>query len=215
MVGTRSTWRTGVSITTPRRRRCSDVRRRSRRRSAGRAASIVREQAVRQLAVIAEALAVIGGDDDERRSRLRGERVEQRTERGVGPRHLAQVRIGRDTARATRPAVDTARADRSTCTNANHLPGCCRIHVERGTHDLVGAAVGQDEVDLRSDLADLVVVDVEARREAESSVERKAADEPAGGEAERLESCRDGRLVSARDDSPCCRGRRARTGSVR
>ena len=102
IVGSRSTCRTGVSITRPfavdsrlARRDLRDDQRHVERRLVG-------EQAVRALAVLAEALAVIGGDDDQRGTRLRGEAIEQRPERRVRPRHFAEVGIGR------KPAANSA-----------------------------------------------------------------------------------------------------------
>ena len=54
---------------------------------------LVGEDAVRQLAVLAEALAVIGGDDDERLARQARQAIEERAERVVGPGDFAGVRI--------------------------------------------------------------------------------------------------------------------------
>jgi len=45
---------------------------------------LVREQAVRHLAVIAERLAVIAGEHDERRPRRLASGIEERCERAVG-----------------------------------------------------------------------------------------------------------------------------------
>ncbi len=53
---------------------------------------LVRKDAVRELAVFAETLAVIGSDDDERGARLCIERGEQRSQCGIGPRHFSDVR---------------------------------------------------------------------------------------------------------------------------
>jgi hypothetical protein len=54
---------------------------------------LVGEHAVRQLAVLAEALAVIRRHDDERGARQRRQLVEQRTERAIDERDFAVVRL--------------------------------------------------------------------------------------------------------------------------
>ena len=51
------------------------------------------EDAVGELAVLAEAFAVIGGDDDERRPGQAGNAIEERRERVVGPRDLGRVGV--------------------------------------------------------------------------------------------------------------------------
>ena len=48
---------------------------------------------MRELSVIAEALAVIAGDDDQRGAILRAKIVEQRCKRRIGRRNLAVVRL--------------------------------------------------------------------------------------------------------------------------
>ena len=56
---------------------------------------LVGEHAVRELAVFAEAFAVIRSDDHERWPRLSGETIEERAKGEVGPGHFAEVGIGR------------------------------------------------------------------------------------------------------------------------
>ena len=56
---------------------------------------LVRKQAVCLLAVLAEALAVIARDDDQRGTRLARQAAEKRRERGVGPGHFAEIGIRR------------------------------------------------------------------------------------------------------------------------
>ena len=90
MVGTTSTWRTAASMVTPvaASQPTSELRndqRHSQRRLVG-------EDAVRQLAVVAEALAVIRGDDDERLARQAARRSKSGAEREVGPGDFAGVR---------------------------------------------------------------------------------------------------------------------------
>ena len=54
---------------------------------------LVGEHAVRRFAVLAEALAVIGRHDDERRTGKRRQPIEERPERAVDERDLAVVRL--------------------------------------------------------------------------------------------------------------------------
>ena len=57
--------------------------------------ALVGEHAVCQLAVVAEAFAVIGGDDHERLLRQQRQPVEERRQRGVRPGHFALIRCAR------------------------------------------------------------------------------------------------------------------------
>ena len=59
--------------------------------------------------------------------------------------------------------------------------------VDRTRDDLVRAALRHREADVPLELGDLIVVDIEARREAEALREREPADERARGKARRLE----------------------------
>ena len=133
---------------------------------------LVGEDPVRQLAVVAEALAVVGGDDHERLAREAREPIEQRTERAIGPGDFAGIRIVGERGGRTRPAAGRARADRTraprrtTCPNGAG-PG------ERGRYNRVGAPLRQREVDGAAGLADAVVVDVEAGVQAETLIERE------------------------------------------
>ena len=88
---------------------------------------LVGEHAVGQLAVLAEALAVVRGDDDERRARERREAIEQRAERAIDERDLAVVRLRAVLRREIRRAACTASADRRRGPSAKNCAGCWPI----------------------------------------------------------------------------------------
>ena len=87
-----SRWRTGASIVVP----AGGVRPGLTRATSSGTCSVrlVGEHAVRRFAVLAQALAMVGGDDDQRRPRQRRQALEERPERGVHERDLAVVRLG-------------------------------------------------------------------------------------------------------------------------
>ena len=146
---------------------------------------LVGEHAVRQLAVLAEALAVIRGDDDERGPRERRQPIEERAERAIDERDLAVVRLRAVLSRRDRRAAGTASADRTTCTHAKNLPGCLPIQSTARETTTSARRSGIAKLDVALHLRHLIVVDVEPRREAEALREREAADEGAGREAQR------------------------------
>ena len=106
-----SMWRTGVSMTGPGAAGAPRLDPRDDQRHVQR--RLVGEHAVGQLAVLAEALAVIGGHDDERRTRQRRQPVEQRTERAIDEGHLAVVRLRAVLRRRVPPAACRANARRT------------------------------------------------------------------------------------------------------
>jgi hypothetical protein len=135
--------------------------------------------------MIAEALTVIRRDDDERPTWERGEPIEERAERVVGPGDLTRIRIGRITLGELvwrlvwRVWVEDMHP-REPLAPLRSRPGEC------GRYDGVGAALGEREVHGAARLADAVVVGIEAGVEAEALIEREPTDESAGSEAEML-----------------------------
>ena len=138
-----------------------------------------------ELAVLAQAFAVIGGDDDERRPRHAGNAIEERRERVIGPRDLGRVgvagipcrkgvgrRIGRMRIEHVHPGEPLRRLRAAP--------------LQRRRDDGIGAPLGQGEVDAARRLADAIVVGVEPGVQAEALIEREAADEGAGREARRF-----------------------------
>ena len=146
---------------------------------------LIREDAVGQFAMVAEALTVIRRDDDERLARKRGEPIEERAKRVVRPGDLTRVRIRRITFgelvwRLVRRVWVENMHPREPFARLRPRPGEC------GRYDGVGAALGEREVHGTARLADAVVVGIEAGVEAEALIEREPADESAGSEAETL-----------------------------
>ncbi len=153
---------------------------------------LVGEDAVGELAMVAERLAMVGGERSDDRARRRGgELVEERREEGVRGRNLAEVglageargegrrwRVGRVRIEQVHP--EEARARRLA------PPG------QRRGDDLVAAPLGEREVGV-GPLRIAVVVALEAAVEAEERVERISADEGAGRIARVVQRGRQGR----------------------
>ncbi len=135
--------------------------------------------------MIAEALAVVGGDDHEGLAREAREPIEQRTERVIGPGDFAGVRIlGVPARELVRRLVRRVRIEQvypgEPLVRTSAGPG------ERGRYDCVSAPFRQREVDGATGFADAVVVDIEAGVQAKTLIERESAHEGSGGEAEAL-----------------------------
>ena len=153
---------------------------------------LVGEQAVRHLAVLAERLAVIGGEHHERvASSLRVQhRLQEGPERSVDRRHFAEIwrvaiprriRLGRRVREVRLVHVDPRQPRRPRRAGGR---GRGRIlapdPLERGGDGVRTAALRDAERDVRLVLRKPIVVDVEAARQTEAGVERKSADEGAG-----------------------------------
>jgi hypothetical protein len=149
----------------------------------------VREQAVRVLAVFAQALAVIGRDDHQGWPGQRLEAIEKRSKGVVGPRDLPIVRpigvlgaerLGR---RIGRVRIEDMHPPEKALALAGDLvnPG------NSARDDHIGRPFGHRERRISAELGDLVVVDIEAAGQAKSFRQRKTADERPGGEACGLE----------------------------
>ena len=110
-VGRRSTCRAGLVMVTPRRSAQSRPDFRDDQRHVQR--RLVREDAVRHLAVFTEAFAVVGGHDHERRTGLSRRAASRSGPRAsVGPRDLGGIRIGRILRLPLRRRPCKAHADR-------------------------------------------------------------------------------------------------------
>ena len=141
---------------------------------------------MRHLAVLAKALAVVRCDDDERWAGKRGEPIEERSERAIDERDFTVVRlrgvgggeIGRRLVRRVRIEHVDPREEPS---------GCLADPLDRTSDHFVGPALGHREADIALELGDVIVVDVESRRQPEALRERKPADERARRKARRLE----------------------------
>ena len=138
---------------------------------------------MRRLAVVAEALAVVGGEHDEGVAVLPAgeERLEEGRERGVGRGHLAVVgarhaaapvegrRVGRVGLVEVDPAEPGPGVAWSQARAAATVSGPARSCIWKSGP--------------RRGVAEPVVVDLEAAVEAEAGVEGKGADERAGAVA--------------------------------
>ena len=150
---------------------------------------LVGEDAVRRLAVLAERLAVVGGEDDERpltRAR-REERLEERPQGGIRRRHLALVGLG-GKARGERGGrlvrevrlVQVDEGEPPLAADGIDPP-------QRRAHRLGARPLGHREGGrLRSPQP--VVVDVEAPVEPEAGIEREGAHEGPGAPAPLVEN---------------------------
>jgi hypothetical protein len=169
---------------------------------------VVHEEAVALLAVLAERLAVVGGDRDDGRTRARVPGGQEIAERVVGGRDLAAVRVAaamrrRRVVRSVRieqvdPHEARSRFDREPCARG-------RDHV--GT-----PALGELVVDARRFL-DRVVVVVEPARQAEPRGDGKGADERGGAQAACPQGLGERRRLRAQRPravarTPCAGGRR-------
>ena len=156
---------------------------------------LVGEQAVRALAVLAQALAVVAGEDDQRprRGRLQ-ERNEQGPQRGVGGGDLTYVGgtaiAGRVRLRGHVGGVRLVDMDPAEGGAAVALG---EPAARRG-HRLLAAPLGQGQGSIRS--GEPVVVDVEPAAEAEARVQGEGADERARPVSSRLEEGGEGRPVA-------------------
>ncbi len=143
---------------------------------------LVGVQAVRLLAVLAQRLAVIAGDHDQRRRLGTGEkRRQQRRQVAVGRGHLAKVGVGGE-ARGIRLGrlVGGVRIEQVDPHEA--APAALPLPPgERRGHHLVALALGEQELVGAAPLGVVIVVDVEAAVESEPGIERVGADESAGG----------------------------------
>ena len=108
---------------------------------------LVGEEAVRQLAVLAERLAVVGGHDHQRRRLAAAEeRREERREEGVRGRHLAQIGIGLEAGgEGLRRRVGGVRVVEVHPEEAR-LAGVRRPPGERRGHHLVARPLGDHEL---------------------------------------------------------------------
>ncbi len=163
---------------------------------------LVGEQPVRHLAVLAERLAVVRGEDDERVGVVRAveRRLKEWRERGVGGGDLAEVGRGaisrgerlRRRVREVR-LVEVHPREPGRC--RARLAGACGAALahplECGGDGRRRRALGHAEGDVGFALGEAVVVDVEAARQAEAGVEREGADEGAGAIAARVEQRRE------------------------
>ena len=143
---------------------------------------LVGEDPVRRLAVLAQRLAVVRGEDDQRPGArpVREERLEQAPERGVGRRHLALVglvpeprrqRLGGLVGEVGLVEVDPAEPGR--------IPG--RVDEAARQADRLGpGALLLEEHGPRRGVDEAVVVDVEAPPEAEPRIEGERAHEGPG-----------------------------------
>ena len=117
--------------------------------------------------------------------------VQQRTERGVGPRHLAEVRCAGISSRPLRRRgvggvriVEVHPREPLALLPADPL--------RRRRDDRIGAAFAFAGIDRRRRVQP-IVIGVEADAQAETAIERKPADERAGREPRGLQQCRDRR----------------------
>jgi hypothetical protein len=152
---------------------------------------LVREETVRQLAVVSERLAVIGGHDQERRGPRRSKSFEQRRQGVVGGRDFSEIEVrsearpeglGGVVGRMRIVDVDPEKA-RPTRTGSKPL--------EPARDGFRGARLLDLEVLGLVHLLVELLVDVEARRQTEARVERISGDESAGREARRLKRLRE------------------------
>ena len=154
---------------------------------------LVAEEAVRQLSVIAESLAVIARHDQQRRRVDVAERVQQRRERGVGVSDLAEVEVVLE----PRLVVLRRLVRRMRVVDVDpHEPVLAllaAVPLERGLDDVLGPGLLDLELELLVEMAVELVVDVEVVAEPVARVEHVGADERAGGVALRLHARRDRR----------------------
>ncbi len=153
---------------------------------------------MRLLAMIAESLAVIGGDHHKGRHQGRlfpavEERAEQRRQEGVRGRDLPEIEIvleaGSERLRRFVGSVGIVEVHPEETRLSLLRPPPC----ESEAHHLVPAPLGDDEVLLVRALGVTVVVDVEPAIEPELRVERKRADERSGGVARAAQDGGEGR----------------------
>ena len=132
------------------------------------------------LAVLAEGLAVVGGEHDHvKRSGRAFQAARSGAERGIDGGDLAAVGIVAGVA----PGADrTARGDRTDAPTRTRGPGCAASQARGGIDDVGRAPLGELVVNARR-LSEPVVVVVEAAREPEPPRQREPADEcrPCGG----------------------------------
>ena len=150
---------------------------------------VVHEDAVRELAVLAECLAVIAGGNDQRVVRRGAERFHQAAELAIGCRDLIVVPIDHRTS-CVRPAVGRVRLEqvdpeKERPGGRSGSVGWETRGVEAKPRDGVidhlrcGPLVGRAAVGL---VAQAIAVDVEAAIQTELMIERERGDE--GGRAE-------------------------------
>ena len=164
---------------------------------------LVRKDAVRRLAVLVERLAVVGGQDDERPAvaAFGDHRIEQRGQRRVGRRHIAEIgvvpeprskRFGRRVRKMRLVKVNPQEPWRSLRSpRALVGPGPVGIQPLPGRGDRFDAAtLGHTKRGVVFALPVAIVVDVEPASEAEAHVERERADEGRGPIPTRFEHCR-------------------------
>ena len=148
---------------------------------------------MRQFAVFSEALAMVGGEDDECRTSWRA-RIEERAERMIGPSTSAAY--GSDGYRV----ANSCGAWYGACgSNEHEREPFVALRIDPGHRrcdDSVCTAVWQREIDGGPHFTDAIVIHVEAGIESEPRVEWKSTDEAAGRESQRLESCRRRRLTA-------------------
>ncbi len=152
---------------------------------------------MRLLAVVAERLAVIGCDDNERRRRSRPHIVEERREGGVRGGDFAGVRIQRvPRIERRRRLVGGVRVEDMDPEKPRDCGlriadcGLARDPRAREGDDGRRGTFGHDEVRRRAGFTDAIVIHIEALIQSEPRVQRERADERGGRVAGRFEQGR-------------------------
>ncbi len=163
---------------------------------------LVGEEAVRQLAVLAQRLAVVRGDHHQGRCLAAGEeRLEERRQERVQRRHLAEIGIvpearGEGLGRSVRRVgVEEVDPQKALLARLRLPPG------EGRRHHLVPAPFGEHQLRRPRALGHAVVVDGEAAVEPELRVERKGADESCRLIAGRAQQGRERRHLGSQDEA--------------
>src|SRR5262249_3542983 len=145
------------------------------------------EETVRLLAVIPQRLAMVRSENEKRRPPRGPKVLEEGAECLVDPRHLAQVRLGRERGRGGLWRNVRGRAVRKEKKEkAPPAAIVCPPAASQRDH-FRGGALRHAEVVVVRALGILLVVDVETSIETEARVERKGPDRGAGRVARRVE----------------------------
>ena len=165
---------------------------------------LVREESVRQLAVVPDGLPVVSRDDQDQGPAARPKVVPERSQSGIHSRDLAQVGIAGEDAVERRggivrgmAVVDVDPEEPRTGGNGGEPPA-------RASDDLRRRPFRDAEPVAGRPLGIVLIVDVETAGQPETGIERIRPDEGRRGESPRLEKgCERGHVV-AQPEAGCC-----------